>query len=171
MKTDDATNYIRRMIRDFNIPSQDKLTECLLKLPNKNHPIWDAGIFISIDQVKGSYSDIFEFWVRSFFCFIEDTRQGLAFKQAVESVECQKISSEEFKRDYFALLNQRVPDAGFAENQLYPETYVEIQKRTFSNPYAVLNHPNIKTAVAHSNGEFVSYFVNVPQKHLRAIKE
>jgi hypothetical protein len=44
----------------------------------------------------------------------------------------------------------------------YPESRIELENRTFSQAYVILDRPNIKSAVASSDGEYVAYFQTVP---------
>jgi hypothetical protein len=159
MGGNDPRRYIQKMIEDFRIPGRDALAECLLAAPGEYPPVWDSAIFLSTEQSKGFYSDIFQFWVRAFFCFVEDTRTGSMFHDIIPFIVCREISSEEFRRHFFELLHERRADESFTERQAYPETRVELEKRSFWHPYIVLERPNIKSSVAYSDGEYVTYFV------------
>jgi len=163
MKADHPTQDIRKMIENFRIPSTDALAECWLSIPNDQQRIIDAGIFISTKQSEGFYSDIFHFWVRAFFFFVEDMNLGIFFQDAIPLIECKEISTSEFRNNYFALFEKRKPGFFFIENQQNPQTYIEINNRTFSKAYIVLDRPNIKSAVASSDGEYVAYFQTMPK--------
>jgi hypothetical protein len=146
------------MIKEFQVPESDALVDCLLMPPHTHQPIWDAAVYISTKQAEKFYSDVFHFWVRAFFCFAEDMELGSLFQEVVPFIECNEITPEEFRRNYFALLHQRVQEASFIEAQKYPETYTELEKRSFSHSYVILDHPNVKSCVAGSDGEYLAYF-------------
>jgi hypothetical protein len=166
----EPTQYIQKMIQEFKIPGHDAITECLLAAPGKQAPIWDSAILISTGQAKHFYTDIFQFWVRAFFCFVEDIQAGPLFDSVIPSIDCRPISPEEFQHDYVALIRQRNMDPSFIESQQYPQTFVELEKRTFKEPYTVLHRPDIKSAVTHSNGEYLAYFVMpVPGKQIHRV--
>lgn len=159
MKIDDPSQYIRKIIEEFEIPAHDSLKECLLSTPGKNPTLWDSAIIVSTNQREKFYPDIFHFWVRAFFFFLEDVRLGSMLCNVINKVECHSISADEFRRSYLALINERVPDEGFTESQAYPETRIELENRSFADSYVVLKSPNIKSCVARSDGEYVAFFV------------
>jgi hypothetical protein len=150
------------MIKEFQVPESDALVECLLMSSHSQQPIWDAAVFISTKQAEKFYSDAFHFWVRAFFCFAEDMTLGSLFQEMVPYIACNEISTEEFRRKYLTLLHQRVQEESFLEAQKYPETYTELEKRSFSGSYVILDHPNIKSGVAGSDGEYLAYFQYLP---------
>jgi hypothetical protein len=153
------------MIDGFRIPHGDALEECLLFNQGTEPSVIDAAIFISTKQSESFYSDILQFWVRAFFCFVEDMRLGTFFRDAATLVECEEISVEEFRDSYLGLIDARSPDSHFAERQQYPESRMELYNRSFFQAYVVLDRPTIKSAVAASDGEFVAYFQTVPKAH------
>jgi hypothetical protein len=163
MITDDPTSYIQQMIYQFQIPEIDALEECLLAVPGKN---WDAAIVISTRQSEIFYSDIFQFWVRALFFFIEDIRAGWVFQELAPLVKTQKISSAEFERNYLALVNDRTPDEHFVENQSYPESYVKLENRTFVDPYVIVDLCWFKSSIACSDGEYIACF-EISERDLR----
>jgi hypothetical protein len=156
--TKDA-HYIQKMISNFKTPQKDALSECILGTKGTKNPTWDSGIFISIKQSEKYYSDIYQFWVRAFFCFIEDVQKGALFKQVVPSITCNEVSSEYFEYEYHKLLQQSIKTSTFIEHQNYPDTYVEVEKRKFTSAHIILSRLDIKSAVANSDGEFVAYFI------------
>lgn len=160
---DDPTRKIREMIADFRIPQSDALEECLLFDRSEHRSVIDAGIFISTRQSDRYYSDIFQFWVRAFFCFVEDLWLGGFFDLAAAWVDCRQITSEEFRTAYLELIHSRTPDERFAEIQVNPKLRIELENRTFFEAYVVLDRPNIRSAVAASDGEYVAYFQTVPR--------
>jgi hypothetical protein len=169
--TDDPKRYIQNLIANFKIPGRDALMECLLTLPGTQVPNWDSAVILSTGQSKNFYTDIFQFWVRAFFCFVEDTQDGSLFRDMIPFIVCRKISTKEFKQNYLSLLKQRIQDEAFLERQKYPKTYIELEKRSFSDTYAVINHSNFKSSVASSEGEFATFFVTTqPNKRIRIIK-
>jgi hypothetical protein len=163
-ENDGLTEYIRNMIIGFQVPQRDALVECLLMVPNNQNPIWDSAIFVSTKQSAKFYSDLFQFWVRAFFFFVEDMRLGSLFLDVIPFVACKPISAEEFQRNYLTLLHQRVLDSSFTEAQGSP-TRVELEKRSFSDAYVVLNSPAIKSCAACSDREYVAYFQTIPEAH------
>jgi len=160
---DHPEQYVRKLISTFQVPRHDALVECYLRVPDVQRPIWDSAIFVSTKQSEHFYSDIFHFWVRAFFFFVEDSLLGTMFQEMAPYIECKKISAEEFQRRYLMLLNQRVPEESFIEAQRFHDTYTELEKRSFSSAYVMLDRPNIKSSVANSDGEYVAYFQTVPE--------
>jgi hypothetical protein len=158
MRSADAKKYVQRMITEFRLPGRDALSECILGTPHKPHPIWDSAIVISTEQTTAFYSDMFQFWVRALYSFTEDVRAGSLFQNVSRIINCQPITPQEFRINYFDLLNNRVQDEAFKERQRYPKTYLELEKRSFENPIAVLNQSDIRSAVAESDGEYIAYF-------------
>ena len=155
------TEYVRKMMTGFSVPRSDALAGCLLAVPSRR-PTWDAGIYISTQQSNEFYRDIFEFWVRALFCFVEDAYLGDAFQKAIPVVQCTNISATAFSTQYYSLLDQRLADEGFRESQQYPQTYIELRNRKFTKCVRMVGTLiRLKSDVSHSDGEFVSYFVMV----------
>jgi hypothetical protein len=163
MKANRPTREIRELIEHFQIPQSDALVECLLSIRDDGKSVIDAGIFISAKQSEDFYRDIFHFWVRAFFCFVEDISLGSFFKDIAPFVACKEISPAQFKHAYLDLIDNRTQDSNFAERQRYPQTRVELRNRTFDQCYKILDRPNIKSAVASSEGEYITYFHTVPK--------
>lgn len=157
--SDDPTRYIKEMISNFKIPIEDALAECLFAESEKRQPEWSSAIFVSTRQLENFYSDIFQFWVRAFFCFVEDIQAGSLFIDAIPFIRCKKIYIDDFMQNYFSILHQKSADKLFVEQQAYHKTYIELEKRSFSDPYVVLIHPSIKSSIAYSNGEYVAFFM------------
>jgi hypothetical protein len=155
--------YIRKMMEEFQIPSGDALDRCSLSSQIGQKLVIDAEILISNRQSEQFYTDIFHFWVRAFFFFTEDMWLGPLFDEVIPFIGCKKISVEKFSEDYHWLLNSRIKDDHFQECQARPQSYVEIDKRTFSEAYMILDRNSIKSAVAESDGEYVAYFQTVPK--------
>ena len=157
-------DYMRNLINEFQIPNEDKIIECLLIDKSSQEPIWDAGVFISDEQAGKFYSDIFHFWVRSFFCFVEDLWLGSMLQDRAPDIICTPISPDEFRIHYLKLLHERCLSPDFIETQEFPGTYTELEKRSFTNAYIILDLPNIKSSVANSDGEYLAYFHIKPGK-------
>lgn len=155
--------YIRKMMEELRIPPDETLDRCLLSSQIGNKIIIDAEILISNRQSEKFYADIFHFWVRAFFFFTEDMWLGSLFKDSLPFIACKKISVEKFSADYYSLLHSRIKDKLFQESQSVPQSYVEIDTRTFSEAYAILDCDSIKSAVALSEGEYVAYFETFPK--------
>ena len=143
------------MIDEFKIPPNDKIVECLLASPEKN---WNAGLFISTGQAEGFYSDEFHFWVRAFYCFVEDTARGALFSDAARYVSCKEVPVDNFRNEYIRLFKSGTPADSFLEAQSFPQSRIEFIHRSFERAYSVLDCPHIKSALALSEGEYVAYF-------------
>jgi len=150
------------MILESRVFSGDAFLYCDLGILHTNPIIWDARIYISTQQSTNYYADIFHFWVRSFYDFCGDMRLGSLFTESASSALCKENSIEEFQTAYYSLLHNHIKDEYFQECQAYPQSYIEIDKRTFSQAYIVLDRPDIKSAVASSDGEYVAYFQIIP---------
>jgi hypothetical protein len=159
MNNFEATKYVCEMMRKFELPGNELLSECLLGSKDGVETSWDAAIIVSTGQAKAFYADMFQFWVRAFYFFTEDVEAGSMFMEVIPEVGCKSISNEEFQRDYFGLLRSRIQSPEFLEGQAFPGTYVELEKRSFSEAFTIIDSPNLKSGVARSNGEFVAYFV------------
>lgn len=147
---------VRRMIKKFVMPSDDKMVEHMLALPDKT---WDAGIFITTRQSERFYSNEFEFWVHAFYCFVEKAPLGSLFSDMEPFVVCKRISVEQFQKAYSELIEKRKSSQ---------ETRVKIKDRSFTKPYVMLNHPNIKSGLASSEGEYVAFFHYIPKDNHEA---
>jgi hypothetical protein len=168
--TDDPEIIIRKQIKTFKLPGKDALAECLLALSSEKEPVWDAAIFVSLRGYENYYPDIFHFWVRAFYSFLEATRNGKVFHQLDSSITCRQISPEDFRRNYMALLMQRIQDPYFLEQQAFSQTKIELENRTFSTSYVIVDRPDIKSSVAQSGKDYVAYFVITnPSKLIRLV--
>ena len=160
MKEKEPTLYIREMIQHFRMPGQDYMTECMFS-PDKNC-VWDSGVFISTNQSKGFYTDVFQFWVRAYFCFCEHFFEkmvgDLTFQSAETQVNCQQIPTVEFVSGLLKLVKQHLADMGNREADSFPESFSSLQERSFSNAFLVLDSSDIQSSVAESDGEFIAYF-------------
>ena len=154
----DSSLYVQEMIQNFRMPGTDCLTECMLSPDSNTH--WDSGVFISTGQSKKFYKDIFHFWVRALFCFVENMAcapNSLPIESFSPFVKCQQISSEEFRGKLSALVSQHIEDQSHRGTGC-PKFQIELQKRSFSKSYMVLNDSNFESSVAESDGEYVAYF-------------
>jgi hypothetical protein len=159
---DHPTAKIRKMIEDFRIPRSDAILDCRLLDRSQGRSVADSCVFFSTKQSEHYYSDIFHFWVRAFFCFAEDMWLGTFFEEAAALVDCRQMAPAQFEASYLELIHSRTLDSNFVEMQSDPRLRIELEKRTFSEAYVVLDQPTIKSAVAASDGEFVAYFRTVP---------
>jgi len=158
MEDKKATTYVQNLIEEFKVPSRDEITECMLAVPG-NEPNWNAGVFIAGKQKRNSYADIFQFWVRAFFCFSENIWEGSLLWDIRPFIECHEVSSQEFQKEYYALIEARIPDDFFANGRPLSEALTELHKVHFSNCYRVLNKPDIKSMVAKSGEEFICFAI------------
>ena len=157
-RVDDPVGYVRKQIRSFRLPRRDALTEVLLASPTIQPPAWDAGIYVSTAQSERFYADIFEFWVRAMNCFVEDLWVGKLFHDVTGDLIVREMPSAEFRDEFYSLLCGRERDSGFEERQSYTETRIELEGRTFGKAWLMVDRPDVRSAVAESDGEFVAYF-------------
>jgi hypothetical protein len=155
MKDKDPSIYIREMIEQFQMPGKDWMNACLYS-PGKSL-LYDSEVFISTRQSENFYKDIFQFWVRALFCFSEDMSDRLLFMPIAPLVACRQITPKEFQESLHGLIDHHIEDQTRREAG-YPEFHIEIKKRSFSRSYSVLNHPDLESSVAESEGEFIAYF-------------
>jgi hypothetical protein len=157
-KVDDPVAYVRNQIRSFRLPGRDALTEILLTAPTAQPPAWDAGIYVSTQQSERFYADILEFWVRAFYCATEDLSLGKLFHDVIPDLIVRDMPSDEFRDEFHSLLCSRVCDSGFEERQSDTETRIDLEGRRIGKAWLMLDRPDIRSAVAESDGEFVAYF-------------
>jgi hypothetical protein len=166
MKDKDSTLYICEMLQQFQMPGKDCMTECMLS-PDEQAP-WDSGVFVSTRQSEGFYTDIFQFWVRTLFCFFEEIRHNSSMNSVAPFVICKQMLPIGFERNLIALLHQHIASETHRERQSFPESFIELEKRTFSESYAVLDCPDLESAVAESDGEYIAYFHRIKRCTLLA---
>ena len=157
-EVDDPIGYVRNQIRSFRLPGRDAVEEVLLAAPTQP-PVWDAGIFVSTAQSERFYADIFEFWVRAMNCFVEDLWVGKLFHDVMPDLIVHEMPNSEFRDEFRSLLSGRIRDPAFEERQAYASTRIELERRSFGKAWLMVNRPDIRSAVAESDGEFVAYFV------------
>lgn len=157
-RVDDPVSYVREQIRSFQLPGSDALSEVLLTAPTAQPPAWDAGIYVSTQQSERFYADILEFWVRAFYCAVEDLRLGSLFVDVAPDVLVRAIPSTEFHDEFHSLLCARPLDATSEEYQSYTLTRIQLEGRRIGKAWLMLDRPDIRSAVAESDGEFVAYF-------------
>lgn len=151
-RLEETSLRVKNMIEEFQFPWHDAMHEVMLIRRKSGQAIADTGIFISANQSENYYSDIFQFWVRAFFCFVENTGLDDNFKQAIPNIDCIDIANERFEKEYKELISEHVPET----NAQF--TLAELEKRKFGKAYMVLNTADFKSAVAESDGEYLAYF-------------
>jgi hypothetical protein len=163
LKQLDNVDYIKNLIQNFKIPQQDALQCCSFSSERNGKTIWHSAIYVSMDAEPDFYDNIFEFWVRAYFCFVEDFVLGYVFLEYANKVKCTSISKKNFKEQYSKVLNSGTPETSFSERQMYAETYVELEKRDFSDAYEMINTPYLKSYTAYSDGNYMAFFQITPE--------
>lgn len=148
---EETSLHVKKMLEEFQGSWEDALHEVMLSPRGNPLTIPDTGIFISTKQSENYYSDIFQFWVRAFFCFGENTGLWDVYEGANSNINCIDISADRFEKEYKDLLTRYVPPT------FWP-SIVELENRTFNKAYLVLDTAVIKSAVAESDGEYLAYF-------------
>lgn len=97
LKISHPIEYVRQMIMEAQVSSGDAFKYCELLIPNTNPIISDARIYISTQQAANYYSDVFHFWVRSFYDFCGDMQLGAFFTKSADTILCEKMSPKNFK--------------------------------------------------------------------------
>jgi hypothetical protein len=154
MNDDNPTFYVREMIQQFRMPGKDCINEYMFS--SDKNSLWDLGIFISTAQSENFYTDIFQFWIRSLFCFFENMADYSTLQSVAPFVVCEKISKREFEQNFLKLISKHVID----RNAHFD--VAEFQKLSFSKSYLILHGSEIESSVAELegkfDGEYIAYF-------------
>ncbi|MCC7037179.1 MAG: hypothetical protein IT560_07700, partial [Alphaproteobacteria bacterium] len=101
---EETSLHVKKMLEEFQGSWEDALHEVMLSPRGNPLTIPDTGIFISTKQSENYYSDIFQFWVRAFFCFGENTGLWDVYEGANSNINCIDISADRFEKEYKDLL-------------------------------------------------------------------
>lgn len=158
MTKNSEVEEIKHLIEGFKVPSQDTFVECMLVAYTQDSAYYKGGIFICDEGSSELYMNKINFWVRSFYSFIENARNWRMFQEVVPLIQWKNISPADFSEQYYKLIKDYKPDHFFLETQSYEESKIAIEDRVFSETVNVLDG-SIVSSVAKADGGYISFFI------------
>lgn len=147
---------ITLLIKNFKTPPRDFFEEIMLSAEKDEYVYYKAGIFICEKNAMQHYASLEEYWTRSFYAFVENTRIGNLFHKSIPLIHWQTEAQENFCLDCLTLLEKYTPEQ-IGDNYLdIPALYSTIQ-----NTQSAVNilDKHIISSAALSDNFYISYFI------------
>lgn len=162
MPSDDQTLRVQSLVEQFTIPAADSLDLFV------NARLASTTMYFGIAVYKKScdqfYPDIWTFWVRAFFCFIEDTWSGDLFTN--KSINCREVSIMDFRENLFAGIGEIGSQNMLSGAIPLAASGINLDKLVFSEAWQLFGDFPLQSAVADAGTEYIAYFCRTFNKPL-----